>query len=385
MKIVHVIPSLAPQFGGPSYAAVGMTRALAARSHDVALYTTDAGGTMPGAETLRGDGVDYRVFPARFPSAFKRSPALRKALTETISGTDLVHIHALYLYPTIVAARIARAAGVPYAIRPCGALDPLHAERKKLKKGIVNLLAHNAVLRHAASFHFTTDAEREAARPYTFARPSFIVPNGVDLREFDPLPARGGFRTRHPQLADKTIVLFFGRINFKKGFEILIPAFAALARRRPDIHLVLAGPADDYLTAVQSLVRAHGIAPRVTFTGLLTGRERLEVLADSDLFVLPSNAENFSNALFEAMAAGLPVIVSDKVMTAPEVARAGAGLTIAPVQGELERALEELLADPAKRQAMGRHGAEFVRAHYGWDAVAAKLEASYEAILRNAR
>jgi len=336
---------------------------------------------MPGASRLLDEGIDFRAFPARFPKWFKRSPEFRRAISRRMPETDILHIHALYLYTTIVSALIAERCNVPYLIRPCGALDPYHARRKSLKKYVVGKLLHDHVLRHAAAFQFTTDAERSLAEPYIFARPTVVIPNGIDLAEFASMPPRGQFGLRHPEKRDRLIILSFGRINYKKGFELLIPAFAKLLQQNPQTELVIAGPDDGYGRVVQSLITIHGVSSNVTFLGLLTGPERLQILADADIFVLPSHAENFSNALFEAMAAGLPVVISNNVMTANVVEEARAGLIVPNHVDAIAEAVSRLLTSAALRRDMGDRGSALVRQRYSWDRAAEQLELAYMSVL----
>ena len=125
------------------------------------------------------------------------------------------------------------------------------------------------------------------------APPAVVVPNGLSLEEFQQLPQRGGFRAKHPQVKDKPIVLFLSRVHYKKGLDLLIPAFAQ-AKLTADAMLVIAGPvAQGFMPQLEALVREHGIADRTVFTGMLRGRDRIEAMVDADLFVLPSRQENF--------------------------------------------------------------------------------------------
>jgi glycosyltransferase involved in cell wall biosynthesis len=380
LKVGHVIPSLAPSFGGPSFAAIGMASALARRGHQVHLLTTNRGGETPMADELRQSGVKYMMFNQLIP-AWAYSPGLANALDAITPELDLLHIHSLYLHPTVAAALAGQRHRVPYIIRPAGALDPYHFSRKRLKKKLFELAIHNRVLRHAAAIHFTTEIEQQISSPNIFDRPSLVVPNGLDLGLFTAPVASGALRKRYPKIGAAQIVLSLGRINYKKGFEVLIPAFAGLLRRRADVHLVIAGNDDGYLDTVQRLVAQSGIAAAVTFTGFLNGKEKIEAFADSAIFVAPSYAENFANAIFEALAAGLPAIVSNKVNSWPVIAGAGAGVVIAPEASALENAMAELLGDPTARVAMGRRAAAFAHANYGWDAIARKLDAAYASIL----
>lgn len=377
MKILHVIPSLSPALGGPPVAAIGMARALAARGHEVTIYTTDADGTMPNAREMLGPGVLLEVFSAqpRFLERFRFSTPLLCRIAKTVANFDIIHLHYLYLFPTIAAGLFARIKHRKFIIRPCGSLDPRYISRSRIKKAVVNVLGHRLVMKNASAYHFTSELEKSAASPYIFGRPAFVVPNGIEAAEFNELPKRGNFRAKYG-LSNKNVILFFGRISYIKGFEYLIPAFRQYSLRDPSAHLAVVGPDGGFQDDLCRMVAEQKLEDKVTITGLLTGGERLEALIDADLFVMPSYSENFGNALFEAMAAGLPVVVSDKVMTAHEVSSCGAGLV---VEHDVERWAEalQLCANTDLKKQMGYRGRKFVTERYSWDYIAGLLERHY--------
>ena len=218
-------------------------------------------------------------------------------------------------------------------------------------------------IRRAAALHFTTAQEQELAAPYTFATPGLVVPLGIGVDEFGEMPEPGGFRRRHPEIGDKHIILFFGRVNFKKGLDILAKAFGAVARQRQDVHLVIAGPDNEGWGAkVRTWLEEEGVGARTTFTGMVLGAEKLAVLRDASLFVLPSYSENFGLAVIEAMAAGLPVIISDQVNIWQEVQAGRAGRVIPCDAGALADQILDLLAHP---EAAAGHGPNGQGAGYG--------------------
>ncbi|WP_036026541.1 glycosyltransferase [Bradyrhizobium yuanmingense] len=377
MRVLQIIPSLAPSHGGPTFVAMNLSKALADRGHQVHLLTTDRAG-MPDVGWL--DNVDVRISKEVF-APYSYSPDLSKNLQELVPQADLVHIHGLYLYPTVQAARIARRHDVPYIIRPAGALDPYHLGRKVLKKAIFDYFVHNDVLRNATAFHFTTGIEKDISLPRIFGNESIVVPNGLDVRKIELLAKPGQFRSRLGGAAAKRLVLFLGRINYKKGFEILIPAFAEAMRNVPDLHLVIAGNDDGHLPAVRALIETHGLVDHVTLPGFLGTNEKFEALADADAFVLPSYSENFANALFEALACGTPSIISNKVNSWPEIAAAGAAVVIDTKIEDLSAALTTILLDPSRRSSLASRAKDFARSNYDWANIAAMLETSYRAIL----
>jgi glycosyltransferase involved in cell wall biosynthesis len=210
--------------------------------------------------------------------------------------------------------------------------------------------------------------------------PAIIEPNGVDLDECRDLPPMGTFRAKHAEVAGQPLVLFLSRLHPKKGLELLIPAFARA--KTGDARLVIAGPdADGYQAKLEGLVRQHGLAERVLFTGMLHGRDRLEALADADLFVLPSYQENFGIAVVESLATGTPVLISDQVNIHTEISTAGVG-GVVPTQVEpLARELTHWLSDHDLRLAAAARARDFVWQRYDWRQIARRWTTHYGALL----
>lgn len=357
--------------------AINLSKALADRGHTVNLITTDRGGV---ADLGALDNVNVTVLKERFgPYAY--APEMSNALASLMPSTDLVHIHALYLHPMVRAAELARKHGVPYVIRPAGALDPYHLRRKALKKALFDHVVHNRVLRNASAFHFTTETERKISQPRTYGRKGFVVPNGLNISQIERLAQSGRFRDTLGVAASKRLILFLGRINYKKGFELLVPAFAQLRQAIPDLHLVIAGNDDGYLPTVQKLIGAHGLSADCTVTGFLGSPQKFEALADAEVFVLPSYSENFANALFEAMACGTPSVISNQVNSWPEIAAAQAGVVVDTTIDELTTALHELLINSERRETLSKRAREFCRQNYDWSNIAGRLEFEYQSIL----
>jgi glycosyltransferase involved in cell wall biosynthesis len=385
VKILHVIADLAPASGGPAKACFEMARAVARRGHQLAVYTTDSGippGSVPpaGAPQVR-DGVTLRWFPLQQPRRWLASWPLRRALMAEVGGFDLVHVHSLYLFHDWAAWHACRRAGVPYILRPHGSLDPYIHRRHRARKAVFDHWFQDRMLAGAAAIHYTAADEMRLAAPFVQGAPGFVVPNGLELADYAALPPRGSFRRRHPGLGDAPIVLFLGRLNFKKGLDLLADAFGRLGPRAGEARLVIAGPDGGYRRETEAFVDRAGIRDRTIFTGLVQGADKLAVLADSDFFVLPSYSENFGIAVVEAMACGLPVVISDQVNIWREIEGDGAGLVTPCEAGAVADAIARLLADPELRRRMGAAGRASVAQRYSWDKVGEQLEAAYARIL----
>ena len=386
MKILHVISSLAPRYGGPPKACWEMARAVAQLGHEVSIYTTNQDGpgelAVPLGQPVWQEGVEILYFPIQPPRFWATSVPLALGLRHKIPASDLVHIHSLYFFHSLVAGHYCRQNAIPYLVRPHGTLDPFIYRRHRWRKRLVELLFEHRNIRRATALHFTTAEEQVLAAPYTFDTPGVVVPLGIGADEFALMPEPGIFRRRHPEIGDKRIILFFGRVNFKKGLDILAKAFGAVARRRQDVHLVIAGPDNEGWGArVRTWLGEEGVLGRTTFTGMLLGPDKLAVLRDASMFVLPSYSENFGLAVIETMAAGLPVIISDKVNIWREVESAGAGKVIPCEAGKLTEAILDLLDKPEMARQMGQQGQALVRDEFQWPDIAVRLQETYAILI----
>jgi len=381
MRILHVLGDLAPETGGPAKAGFEMARAVARRGHEVRLTATDyaPGGRLdvPLDRPVRQDGVEIRFFPVQAPRRWLASWPMRRALADLVPWADVVHLHSLYLFHDWAAGSLCIRNGVPYIVRPHGTLDPVIHRRRRLRKTMIDLWFQDRVLAHAAAIHYTSAEEMRLAQPHARGAPGVVVPLGLDLADYAELPPRGAFRARHPEIGTRPIVLFLGRLNFKKGLNLLVPAFARLLAGGSDAHLVIAGPDGGMLAKLEGWIGAAGLGQRTTLTGMLTGRDKLAALADADLFVLPSWSENFGIAVVEAMACELPVLVSDRVNIWREVAADGGGRIEPPDVARFAAAMAELLADPARLAAMGKMAKTSVARRWSWEGVAVELESLY--------
>ena len=191
---------------------------------------------------------------------------------------------------------------------------------------------------------------------------------------------RGRFRAAHPRIGDRPVVLFLGRLNFKKGIDILVHAFSEALRAAPRAHLVIAGPDGGLRARTEAWIGAHGLRDRTTLLDMVTGPDKLALLADADLFVLPSWTENFGIAVIEALACGLPVVVSDRVNLWREVAGAGAGWVVPPAPGPTRDAIVEALRDPVRAREKGARGRDLVAERFAWTRIATRMEEVYASV-----
>ena len=368
------------RYGGTIVSVHGLCRALASRGHDVHVYTTSVDGAADSAvahgEPVDLDGVKVWYFQS---TSFRRvyyAGAMRKALRDSVGGFDVVHTHAIYLWPLWAAAREARRAGVPYVVSPRGMLEKDLIERKSaIWKAALIGFVERANLEGAAAVHVTSRREAAEAEAFGFSlRRVSEIPNGVDLDRGAgiPSPAIAG------AIASGRYVLFLGRINWKKGLDRLIAAMT-LAE---GVRLIVAGNDEEgYQPSLEAIAERHGVSDRVIFTGPVHGADKTALIASARALVLPSYSENFGNVVLEAMAAGRPVIVSPEVGLSDLVGESGSGLVSGGGPEPLGDAIATLANDVRAGDAMGERG-RAAAARYSWDSVAAQMETLYASLQR---
>jgi glycosyltransferase involved in cell wall biosynthesis len=210
-----------------------------------------------------------------------------------------------------------------------------------------------------------------------------IVPNGVGAVSPGSPAARRSFR-QHWHLDDQPLAIFLGRLTERKGVHLLLSAFAEVVRRLPEAQLLIVGPDEGLLPALRSRARTSGIEGRVRFAGLMTGSDRLSALQAADVFVLPATGEGFSIAALEALACGLPVVITEGC-NFPEAATAGAGLIVPTAVGPLADALLRLMQDAPLRAQMSERGRELIASSYTWPRVAGRMDEVYRTVLERRR
>jgi glycosyltransferase involved in cell wall biosynthesis len=398
MRILQVVSTLAPRQGGPSIACPELSRELVRQGHQVSIYASDVDGlghlTVPLDRPVMDDGVTIRYFRGwSEPFRFMFSPGMWRALRDTVANFDVVHIYSVFGFSSSAAAYWCRKRGVPHMVHPHGSLDPFIRRRHRPRKWVHAKLLAERDYRKATAVLFNSAEEMRLASnwsglktpPRNGAGPKrFVVPVGLDPRWLQEPDAAAGerFRNKFPELGGRRLVVYFGRINFKKGLDILARAFARVARDRQDIHLVLAGPdTEGYGRKVKAWLAEGGVLEKATFTGLLEGEYRFAVLQRAEVFALPSYTENFGQVVVEAMASRVPVVISDRVNIWPYVKEANAGLVVPCDVEATAEALRSVLADPVRGKQMGCNGRHWAAENLLWGAVAGQMADAYRQML----
>ncbi len=378
MNILHVIPAVAARYGGPSAVVLETCQGLASRGHSVLIATTDADGPsrlpVPLGQMTTYQGAPCIFFERTSSEAFKWSRDLARWLDQMCGRFDVVDIHAVFSHSSLVAGRACRQSGVPYIVRPHGSLDPWSLARKRPQKRLLFWLGARRLLTGAAGIQYTTVEEQrlaEASLPW-LAHGS-VVPLGVSRESFSRKP---GVPASPPYL------LTMSRLESKKGLERLISAFhqATVMGRGAEWRLVIAGDGDAaYVRTLKHLAATGTAASRILFPGWVSGAEKVKLLRGAALFACPSAQENFGISLVEAMACGVPVIVSRGVNLAPEINSANAGWVVDPLAPSFARVLESVLGDRPGQAARGKAAARLA-VRFGWDQSLDALVTLYESV-----
>ncbi len=386
MKILHVTPYYYPalRYGGPVRSVHGLCKHLARIGHDIEVFTTDLDGPFrvdrPVGVPVDLDGVRVWYFRSRCLKKIFYSPPMERELERRTGEFDLVHIHTFFSWPTHIAATIAARHGVPYILSPRGMLvkDLVRRKSRLVKSAWIQLFGRR-VVEGAARIHVTTDIEKKEIRSFHFNLPEiFVIPIGIDPSDTSPKSGGSVSPAIEALVRKKPLLLFLGRVNWKKGLDRLIPALRYLE----GAHLAVAGNDDDnYRIQLDKLALRNGVLERITFAGPVYGEEKRRLFGAADVFLLPSYSENFGIAVLEAMAAGVPVVVTPEVGLSREVEEAGAGLVLNGDPGVLGPGIKALLADPGRMREMGERGRELAARRFAWSGIARSMESVYKQVI----
>jgi glycosyltransferase involved in cell wall biosynthesis len=302
----------------------------------------------------------------------KLSPAMYRGMRRSVISADVVHSHGLWIAPNVYAGKAANHGGKSLVVSPRGMLAPGALQFSRMKKRIIWRLWQGPAYRNATLWHATSHQEADDIRGFGINAPIAVIPNGVDLT--DQLAS-------HAPAKSIRTVLFLSRIHPKKGLPSLIHAWEELSKDRPDWQLVIAGPDESgHRAALEKTVQQRQIS-RVSFRGPVYGKAKDGLLADADLFVLPTISENFGIAVAEALAAGVPAIVTNGApWSGLETEKCGWWVK----QGvePLLTALKEATALSAShRKAMGLRGREWMQRDFGWEAIGQQMAFAYRWII----
>lgn len=383
MKVLHVIPSVGPVRGGPSEAVLAMTRALRRQGIEADIVATNDNG--PGLLDVKtGSFIDYQgtricFLPRWSPPVgalreFQYSRGFTDWLRSHLPHYDCVHVHAVFSFLSTRAMQMSRFEGKPFIVRPLGQLDAWSLGQKALKKRVYFNLCENANLRRATAVHCTSEAERANVLALLPKARAEVIPHGVEVPQtIANAPVR--LREQLGISPDEKIFLFLSRWHSKKNIPLLLESLAEMKNER--WHLVLAGTATDgYEEVVKAAIERLGLASRITCPGHVQGEAKTLLLQGADVFVLPSESENFGIAVAEALCSGLRAIVSHNVDLAPTVEKLDGGTVCEATRESLLSSLRQELHLESDRDGLSC-SAQLL---FSWDIAAQRLENLYKEI-----
>lgn len=377
-----------PSAGGPPVVVDRWCAHLRASGIDALVLTTDAyseaGEDHAWIERYR-EKFPIEVVPCVGPRGFGYGRGLKQQFAHQLRQADLVHVHNLWGYTNLIAAKQCAGAGVPFVVSTHGMLDPHSVARKRWKKRLYGRWIQWPALRRAAGLMFTHAEEERLARA-SVARlpPGYVVPLGAD-----PPPSGdreslwADFEARYPNLRGLRRIVFLGRLHSKKGLDLLLPAFARLRQSHRDVHLVLAGPGEpDYVAQLRRTLGSLHITDATTLTGPLHGHDKWSALAAADVFVLPSYQENFALSVIESLGVRTPVVLSDRVNIWQDLVSAGVAMRCELCADDLCRVMAQMLSEPDEARAMGERGQRLASERYSWQRSTELLVDAYRSVLR---
>jgi glycosyltransferase involved in cell wall biosynthesis len=392
MRILNVSATYQPfaEFGGPPVKVKALSEGLVRRGHSVTVLTVDW-GLEKSLEKFRESSI-----PDRSPFGWRRevngvqsiylptwlryratswNPAVSRYCSARLNNFDVVHIFGLYDLLGPAVAKTCRKQNKKYVIEPIGMFVPI-VRNMRLKK-FYHWIWGRQLFGGASRVIATSEQEIEELSAGGIPRSKIALRrNGVTLP--DSWPERGEFRRAHGIRKESKLVLFLGRLSKKKSPELLLEAFAGLPAEFAGFPpmLVFAGPDESGMQAeLKSAADKAGVRGRVKFVGTVFGEQKWAAYRDADVFVLPSQNENFGNSAAEAMAAGTPVIVSKNCGIAPLLA-GKAGIVTEHNSAAVETALHQMLGDETFRARM-LAGCGAVTAQLGWEGPVYEMETIY--------
>jgi poly(glycerol-phosphate) alpha-glucosyltransferase len=337
-------------------------------------------GISPEVFALRGDDkqlldfgtIPVHLAPATWSLGFGYAPMLGAMIAQR--QPDILHVHGLWMYLSVVARRWHRSTSKPYVVSPHGMLDPWAMRNGFWKKRLAWHAYEDAHLSSAACIHALCEAERVAVRAAGLERPVIVLPNGIErFQRPADLPA---WRKKLPE--DAKVLMFLGRLTPKKGVAALIKAWSMVCDQQPAWHLALVGPDEGgYAGLLDGLASAGRRPPRIHLVGPAYGEERSRAYATATAFILPSVSEGQPLAALEALSQGIPALLTPQC-NLPEVFEAGCGLEIGTSEEAIAAGVKSLFAlPPDKLEAMGARGRDLVAERFNWATTATRFADLY--------
>ncbi|MEB3310426.1 MAG: glycosyltransferase [Snowella sp.] len=387
MKILFVIPALGSVYGGTSQCVLSLAEALGDRGIEVDIVTTNANGSsglnLPMQTWIQETSYRVQYFPYWHLSDYKVSLPLTAWLFKNVNAYDLVHTNAIFSYTNLPAHVACKIKKIPYIMTPHGMLEPWALAYKSWKKQLYFNLFEKPFLKQANAIQALASTEAQNLQSLELKSPLLIIPNGIHQKDFEQLPDPEIFYQQFPETRHKKLILFLGRIDPKKGLDLLVTAFAKVQAQFPETHLIIAGPDNiSYSPTVKQWLRSNQCLEAVTFTGMLSGSLKYAALAAASVYVAPSYSEGFSVSVLEGMAAGLPCVITTGC-NFPEAAKENVALVVDINAEAIAEGLLKYLENTEAAQVMGSRSRQFILKNYSWEQISKQLICAYQQIIND--
>jgi len=378
LKLLHIIENIDNSYGGPARSVPFLIKYL----NNMNVNSKIVSIRLKENETndiCEENSIEIVSTPYNGPKVMRYSSRFCRNIEVELENKTILHTHSLWNYPPYCAFKISKKHDIPLIISIRGNLYDWNMKKSKWKKRVVLSLFQMEMFKKASCLHATEINELKAIRKLGIKTPVALIPNGIELTEFDNLPQRKIAQQKLNLDTNKRYILFLSRIYSKKGLEYLINAFSAIHKEFPEWELIIAGPVYDkkYFDKILFTIKQKRFSEKVHFFGMVSGQKRLNLFASSSLFVLPAHTENFGMVIGEAMAAKLPVITTTGTPW-KTIKDKNAGWWIDLNDKNMQKALYNAMEKSQQNlEEMGKRGYQIIKEQFSWQEVAYKMESVY--------
>jgi glycosyltransferase involved in cell wall biosynthesis len=383
MKILQVISSFPPaySYGGAPKVAYEISKELIKKGHEVTVFTTDVYDINSRLKFDKNpvwiDGIEvYHFKNISNNLAYKNysiAPMMVSKMAEKIKDFDLIHLHEYRSTQAMFVHHYAKRFSVPYILQAHGAVLPIFQKQKL--KNIFDFFFGFNLLNDASKLIALTKTEAEEYKKMGVSENNIeIVPNGINISEYEKLPDRGIFRNRYGIKTDDKVVLYLGRIHKSKGIDLLVDAFSELSTQLTNVYLLLVGPDDGYKQSLIERTNKLGTS-KILFPGFVTFDEKIAVFRDADVFVTPSFS-GFPVTFLEACACGVPIITTNKGDKLDWI-NGNVGYVVDYDRNQLSETIYKILSDKGLKSKFSKRGKQMVTEQFEWNNIVLKFEQIY--------
>jgi glycosyltransferase involved in cell wall biosynthesis len=381
MKILQVISYFSPKFGGDVNVCTNLSKELATGNHDVTIITTDFGFDPQYADTIRAEGVTVIPFPCIANlGLFLYSPSMKIWLENHLMVFDIIHLHNYRSYQNVVVRKYAIKFGIHYIVQAHGSVLPIF--QKQYSKKLYDIVWGYQLLQNASRCIAVSKVERDQYLKMGIPENKIeIIPNGIDVSEYETLPEHGKFRKKYGIAADEKIILYLGRLHKRKGIDLLIESFIEIRKNIKNVKLVIIGPDDGFKKFLINLVDRSQIRKDVVFLDFINDNEKISAMFDADVFVTP-RFSGFPITFLEACACGIPIVTTNNGDVLEWIDNK-VGFVVDYDKVSLANAIIKILNDQKLSEKFCLIGKSFVNNKFNLETVVTNVKACYQQIIEN--